>query len=602
MADIARIARRVDAVRRLNAERDARMQEVYDVRSNHLTRVAPGSQPDAWPKSIVANSIDVAAKQLSETLAQMPSINCTSGTMTSDRAKRFAERRTKIAYGYLETSQFRVKMPQGCDWYLSYGFMPIVVEPDFVNRRPLLRFENPMKTYAQLDAHGKVVSYVKIWRETGWQLADRFPEFAARILGEDQGGMRTAASGDSLLECIKWCDADQYVLYMPERQNLVLMETANPLGEVPVALGLKPSYDEQSRGQFDDVPYIQLARQRMALLGLQATQQSVRAPLAIPTDVQRIPLGDDAIIRTNSPEKIRRVGTEMPVAAFQQEQLLGEEIQRAVRMPASATGDVKASIITGRGVEALNSGYDTQIATGQMVIGEAIRQALMIAMRMDEKFWPNEDKTIRGMINGAPFEEAYRPARDLAGDYQVQVSYGFASGLNPNQALIFLLQLRGDQQVSRDFVQRQLPMDINVTQMQAQIDIEQVEDALKQGVFAMLASAGVMAQQGMDPTETLRKAAAIIGLRQKGTPMHQAILDAFAPTAAPPGPPGAPPAPGAPPEPAAPPGQGPGGPAAAQGQAELGPGGRPDVMQLLAGLSSAGGGQVRSSIRRMVPA
>ena len=90
----------------------------------------------------------------------------------------------------------------------------------------------------------------------------------------------------------------------------------------------------------------------------------------------------------------------------------------------------------------------------------------------------------------------------LFGNHQVQVSHGFASGLNPNQALVFLLQLRGDQQVSRDFVQRQLPMDIDITQMQAQIDIEQVEDALKQGVFGLLSSAGIMVQQGMEKYRT----------------------------------------------------------------------------------------------------
>jgi hypothetical protein len=210
------------------------------------------------------------------------------------------------------------------------------------------------------------------------------------------------------------------------------------------------------------------------------------------------------------------------------------------------------------------------------------------------------------VINGTPFEETYTPAKDLKGNYRVSVSYGFASGMNPNQALIFLLQLRGDQLVSRDFVQRQLPMDIDVTSLQAEVDKEQTTDALKQGVFALLSSIGIMAQQGMDPTQLLTKAASLIDLRDK-MPMHEAILSAFQPEPQPASPTSAGGAPGAPGT------EGPGAPFGinpatgmpgniAPGQAEMGPGGRPDVMSLLAGLSSNGAPRASASVKRTVPA
>src|ERR1044072_3031219 len=184
---------------------------------------------------------------------------------------------------------------------------------------------------------------------------------------------------------------------------------------------------------------------------------------------------------------------------------------KGTRTPASATGDVDASIITGRGVDALNGGYDIQVATGQLVIGDALERALELAFEVDDAFWPDAKKSISGVINGTPFEETYTPSKDIKGNYRVSVSYGFASGMNPNQALIFLLQLRGDQLVSRDFVQRQLPMDVDVASLQAEVDKEQTTDALKQGVFALLSSIGIMAQQGMDPTALLTNAAELIG-------------------------------------------------------------------------------------------
>ncbi|WP_162794112.1 hypothetical protein [Streptomyces paludis] len=607
MADISLITRRVEALRRDAAERDVRHQTVFDARAQKLDNIAPGSMPDAWPRPITANAIDTSARQLAENLAPLPSINCSTGVMSSERAKKFVSRKTKIAYSYVIDSKLKSAMPTGCDWYLTYAAMPIVIEPDFKAGRPRLRIDNPMKHYAQYDLGGNVISYTKVWRETARQLAAKFPEHAARIMGGDQPYGRQVG-GDVELELIKYCDKDSYVLYMPERSNLVLMETPNLFGKCPVAIARKPQWDEQERGQFDDVIWPSLARNRMAMLGLQATQQTVRAPLALPPDVQRIPMGDDAVIRTNFPEKIRRVGTDMPQAAWQQEAMLQQEVQRGTRTPASATGDVDASIITGRGVDALNGGYDIQVATGQLMIGTALEQALELAFEMDEKFWPDTKKTVSGVINGTPFEETYTPAKDIKGNYRVSVSYGFASGMNPNQALVFLLQLRGDQLVPRDFVQRQLPMDVDVAQLQAQVDIEQVTDALKQGIFAMLSSAGIMAQQGMDPTQVLAQAASIIEMREKGASMHEAILKAFQPEPQPEaeadpmaalmggGPDaGGGPLPGMDPSTGAPGG-------VAPGQAGMGQGGAPDLMSMLAGLTSGGRPSMSTSVKRQVPA
>ncbi|MGN6127885.1 MAG: hypothetical protein ACTHON_15090 [Humibacter sp.] len=604
MADMATIVRRVQSLRANHAERDARHQTVYDVRANKIDRVQPGSLPDAWPKPIVANAIDTAARQLAENLAPLPSINCATGVTTSDRAKKFVAKKTKIAYSFVIDSALKAKMPQGCDWYLTYGSLPMIVEPDFKEGKPRIRFDNPRGSYPQFDLWGNVIAYAKVYRERAGELAAKFPAAANQIYDVNYAGQRTI-SDDALLEVVKYIDGDVSLLYLPERKNYPLLQADNPLGKCPVRIAVKPSYDEQDRGQFDDVIYPHLARARMEMLALEATQQAVRAPLALPSDVQRISFGDNAVVRTSSPEKIRRVGQDIPVVAFQEGQVLAEEVRAGTRTPASATGDVSASIITGQGVNALNGGYDIQIATGQTAIGYALEQALALCFEMDEKFWPEARKTVTGVINGTPFQETYVPGKDIRGDYRVSVTYGFASGMNPNQALVFLLQLRGDQLVSRDFVQRQLPMDIDVTALQAQIDNEQVTDALKQGIFGMLSSVGIMAQQGMDPTQILRNAAQIVALREKGVPMDQAILQTF--EAPPPPSPaaGGPSAPGGEGQPGALMGQNPttGSPyGVAAGQAQMGPGGRPPHQQQHAGLTGSGKPDLAASVRRSVPA
>lgn len=608
MLTLEEIHKKLEMLRRQYAKRDQRNRDVHDVRKGDLETLVPGSFPDAWPKPIVANYIDKTARDLAEITAPLPSINCTSQIITSQRGKNFTAKRTKVASFYVTNSELKTKMMQAADWYYTYGSVPFVIEPDFENKTPYIRIDNPNKTYPEFDMRGRIRSYSRVWREEAGTLAGKFPDLARKILGEDP-----SKSMDTKLEVVKYCDAEQYIMYLPERHNQILHQMENPFKKVPVVIAHRPSYDDEDRGQFDDVIWVHLARARMALLGMEASEKSVRAPIALPTDVQKMSFGDDAIIRTNNPEKIRRVGLDVPQVAFQQEQLLQQEIQVGARVPAVRGGESDASIITGRGVQALMGGFDAQVKQAQTVLGRALEKALMLCFEMDEKFWPNDKKVIRGQVQGTPFEESYVPSKDINGNYVVEVSYGFASGLDPSRALVFMLQLRGDQLVSRDYVQRQLPMDLDVAQQQVQIDNEQVTDALKQGVFSMLQSVGLMAQQGQDPTDTLYKAAKIIELREKGKSLADAILETFAPKQQAPqgqgalasalGQAGAEASQGGP-------GQGPppgmqasGLPSGtAPGQAGMGPGGRPDLQQLLAGLGASGKPTLQANVKRSMPA
>lgn len=525
MADVTRIHAKVERLRRAYYARDERMGDVHDVRSGELDNIMPGAMPDAWPKPIVANLIDTTARDIAEVMAIMPSVNCSSEVQTSDRAKKFSAKRTRIANWYVHHSSLRRNQIDFCDHYNTYGMAIYVVEPDFEAKSPRIRVENPMHTYPEIDIWGNVNSFTKVWREPATLLAEKFPEYRRTILGEDD----KSVGADSFLEIVKYCDNDVYLVYMPERNNLVLEEMGNPFGRVPISVAVRPGFDSEVRGTFDGAIWVQLAKARMALLGLEATEKTVRAPLAVPRDVQKMTFGDDAIIRTDSPDKVRHVAMDFPQAALQEGQLLERELMLGVRSNQARQGEIDASIITGRGVQALQGGFNTLISMGQTVIGMALEKAIGLCFEMDEKFWPGEKKEIRGVHQGTPFEESYTPSKDIAGNHTVDVTYGFAAGLDPSRALVFLLQLRGDQLVPREFVQRQLPMDVNVPELQAQIDLEQLVDAAKAGIFAYVQSAGMIASQGGDPLEPLTRLSEIVKMRSKGTPMVEAIVKAFEP-------------------------------------------------------------------------
>lgn len=605
MADIHEIAKKVTGMRLRNYNRDLRMNQVRAVRASELDKVAPGLLADEFPKPIVSNVINVAAQYSAEQIGVMPTVSCTAGEMVSDRQKKYAMRRTLIAHNYLDNSRIKVAMVEAADWLNTYSFLPLILEPHFGDAYcaagPRLRFENPLGCYFQNDIHGRTRSFVKVHESDIETLSAKFPSMAFAL----KDGLRD--DSNVRVELVTYYSDDEIVSYVPSRDNLVLNRIQNKFGRVPVFIAESPKFDEESRGAFDDVIWIQIARSLFAQMGMRAAKKSMNSPLVVPPDVVNIPFGPDRVIRTNMGEKIHYPIADMPPAAWQIGEILNQDVTVGARFPEGATGKSPGSIVTGRGMEALMGTIDSKVRTYQLLLGDMMSRGLAAAFEMDQKFWPNRTRMIRVQVNGQRFEESYVPSRDIAGVYQVDVTYGMAAGMDPNRALVFLLQARGDKLISRDYALRQLPFDLNVDQVMEQIDTEELTDALKQMLAQTAMAVPAMAAQGQDPTDTLTKLAKVMKERESGKPLHEAILTAFTPPktqppqGGPQAPPGAPLVPGQSGGPQGPPGGsqapsgGPPGPGGGGGQPQ-------DLMSMLAGLSGGGSPNLQASVKRQLPA
>lgn len=519
---VQEIATKVGNLKRRYAARDARMGDVLAVRRGEMTAIFSDYFPEGMSKPMVANFIDIAARDVAEVLAPLPSFNCVPSNTTSDRARTFADKKTMIVNNIVENSRLQTQMYTGADWYITYGFLPIVVEPDYEERLPRIRVENPLGAYPEFDRYGRCVAYAKRYMKTIAELVLEFPEYETQIVGRNPD----MVDWNSPMEMIRYEDKDQIVLFLPTRKNLVLRRTPNPLGELTVRIARRPGIDDEPRGQFDDVLWVQLARAQFATLAVQAAERSVQAPLALPDDVDEFAFGPDAIIRSQRPDLIRRVGLDLPTAAFTEQNILEREIRLGSRFPEGRTGNIDASIITGQGVQALMGGFDTQIKTGQTVLADAFQDVLGVALKMDEMLFDDE-KTVRGTHQGAPYEITYKPSKDIKSDYHVQVRYGLMSGLDPSRALIFSLQALQAGLVSRDFVMRELPWSMNVGLETQQVDVERLRDNLNGAISAMTQAIPAMATQGQDPSMLVEQIAKVIEARKKGTQIEDAVLDIF---------------------------------------------------------------------------
>ena len=572
MLTIDQVSARIASLRYRARQQIARQQDVLAVRQGHIAEVYPAFFPEGVEQNVVANFIDIVARDLSEVMAPLPAINCSAASQVSDRARQFADKRTRIASNYFANSDLQVQMYAGADMYITYGFLPFCIELDEEAKIPRIRIENPMGAFPEFDRYGRCIAFAKVYKLTLGELVSQFPEFEISILGKD----RYEQDLSSQVEMVRYYDKEQSLIYLPERNNLVLSQAKNPLGKMMVVVAKRPTVDGEMRGQFDDVLGIQLLRNRFALLAMEAAEKSVQAPIVVPQDVQEMQFGGDGIIRTNNPAGVRRVELNIPQGAFTEQEILNQELRVGTRYPEARTGNSDASIITGQGVQALMGGFDTQIKSAQAIFASALKQVISLCFEIDEMFF-NEQKTIRGVDAGSPFSVDYLPSKDIKSDYSADVRYGMLAGLNPAQGLIFMLQALGGKLISKDLAMRELPFGVNVTQEQEKIEIEEMRNGLIGGLQAYSQAIPQMAASGQDPTQIIQRIADVIKARQKGKAIEDIIEEVFAPQVPPAGaePPVEPssPAPGEPPV---------GGPP--QGGAP------PDMQTLLSSLSSSGVG------------
>jgi len=566
------IATKVEALTRRFSDRDQRMSDITAIRRGNMAAVYPDMFPEEMSKPMIANFVDIAARDIAELLAPLPSFNCTTTNVTSEKAKKLANKKSMIVNNYVNFSKLETQMYTAADWYITYGFLPVFVEPDFDAGLPIIRVENPMGSYPEFNRFGKLISFTKKYIKTVRELCADFPELESAIAGANA---RDAQSYDSTLELMRYEDNDQIVLFLPQRSHLVLQRSKNLLGKISVRVARRPGLDiDDPRGQFDDVLWAQVARARFSILALEAAEKSVQAPMVMPNDVTEFAFGPDSIIRTNNPQGVRRVGLELPAGAFQEQQMLENEMRLGARYPEGRSGNIDASIITGNGVQALMGGFDSQIKAGQQILAELFQEVIALCFEMDEKLFDFQ-KEMNGSYKGAPYELSYTPSKDVKGDYYVEVRYGLMAGLDPSRALIFSLQALNAGLISREFIMSELPWSINVTSEQNRIDIEKMRDALSASLQALTQAIPQMASQGQDPSDIVTKIASVINAKKKGLSIEDAVTEIFdqetneSPTApespsepaeAPVGPPGseAPPqAQGAPTAPAAPPGAAP---------------------------------------------
>lgn len=606
--EIARIHTHVEAMRMRCSGRDRDSYLVRLVRRGKLHEEFPGHFADSMPQMAIANAVDNAARDTAELIAPLPSAACSAGNMATAADVARAGRKNKIVSYYWDKSDLEVQNIDFSDAAISYAFGVYLIDPDWQDKCPRIRWENSFGTYYYKDRFRRTIWYAKITYVDVLTLVSKYPDSAPFI--EYENGRKRSAS--ETVQLVDYRDRDQNLVYLPDCGHHVLAQWRHNLGRTMVAIAERPDQEDTPRGQYDDAVFPMLAKHIITQYQLDAADKAINAPIAVPDDVTEMSYGPNALIRSqNGAQSVGRVRLDIPDDVFAVAEQLDRAVKEGSRYPEARSGGISGNIVTGKGVEALAGTLNTQVKTMQTVIGRALEEATELCFLLDVALWPNMQKKITGVLTGKPFEITYTPAKDIGDSYSCKVTYGFASGQTPAQALVALLQLRGDELISRDTTRRQLPFDLDPEEEQRQVDAEGLSSALRQGLMGLEQAIGPMVMQGQDPKQLLTAVAKLIQLRKKGKSIEDAALEAFSqpespegeelPPEAAPGAPGQPPGAGAgPPGPELPPGVRENGltEGVAYGQAGGPPGGMPAIQGLLSRLRGQGPAQMEASVSR----
>lgn len=577
--------RRHEELRAKFGKRDANMALVERVRAGEMHEVPEMAQyfSDDLPRATTANTVKVAAEDMANVMGALPALACASGNGTTQADQKRAEKKNKIGYFYWNQSRLDEEFTRAADHFNSYGVAVLCVEPAFDRRIPLIRVEDPKGFYYLRDRFGRVVECTKEWEQEVDELVALFPEY------EDQ--LRAPGRGDSgIVTVVRYSHRDGgTMLFVPERGNVVLARYDSVIdGELPYFVAERPTISDVPGGKFDEAIWIMYAKVIMAHYMFRAAERSINAPLVMPPDVGDIEEGIDAVMLT---DKMRPgygiLPLQVPNQIFAYNEQLDQDTKEAAGYPDARTGGVKASIITGRGVEALMGTFDTQIKAAQTRFKRLLEDATSYCFKLDVKLWPNRPTVCEGINLGKSYRFVYTPAKDIGENTACNVSYGFGLGNSPAQAMLMQMQLETAEYISKKTVRNNLPWPIDAEAEQQEIDTQRLNQAMMSGVAAYAQALGVQIQQGTPADQVMAPLVKLYNLRQKGKALHEAIAEAFAPPESAPGAepagPGGLPGGGGSPEPGSPGGTGllPG---VAPGQAGRPPGGLPDIMTLAAGL------------------
>lgn len=469
-------------------------------RVRHVTLVANGFWHKVWPDltreplaPTVANIIELAiAHSGAVGGAVVPTVKVpVPFSQQGAEGERGARKRERRIRELREKSNYPVLLAQLWQDYDGAGACAIGVwanfdEPDPAKRNPYYVRFDPRHYYPVKDSQGNVVEFLVARKRTLYDVTREYPNLQRDKL---------TAAGDEVEEWF-WFTKDEFlhaIVDLPQkdpkkRGMVVLARVPNKMSRVPVVEIVRPTFDGERRGKFDQTIHILRTAHQLMALTIERTAEEVY-PAVAGFDVEGLErFGPGATMQYRTMEG--KIDVFSPQQMFDVKDLIArleENARVAARYPQQLTGDPGASIASSRAIMASMGALDASLALTHRQFEWGLAIADSLALEMDEVYCDGP-KTIYGDARDRKKPESFTPSRDIAGHYEVTVSYGLGAGSDPaNREIRLSMHLR-DRLISRNRARQELDFLEDEEQEEVLLAKEAMLDAVVQGILSMAAA------------------------------------------------------------------------------------------------------------------
>lgn len=472
------------------------LHQEHKTRVEQVTEIANGNWYTVWPDlsqvpeaPTVANLIELGVNHWSAIGgAILPSIRVPVHTdkdrSEGRRGARKRERRLRELWESSNASELAALL-----WADYAGAGTAIAgawanfnEPDPAKRNPYMMRFDPRHTYPIRDDNGNITELLVARKMSKGELATQVPE-------EKQYLFKNTRSEE--IEEWFWFTADTFLHAVVDvskdgrkaNNHVVISQNENKLGFVPVWETVRPTFDGQRRGIFDQTLHIMRTMHRLMMMTIYSTEEHAFPAMLEYDTVNADQFGPGVIVNARSAEaRLERIS---PVSHFDVKDLvarLSDEAQNAAAFPRQLQGDPGASIVSARGISASMGALDARLALAHKQFEILFGKVSGYMLAIDEVYCAG-DKTIMGDFRDDRKAESYNPERDVAGAWSVKTTYGIAAGSDPSNIEMRINMNMSNGLISAETGRSQLPFLEDPDAEPIKILREQMQGALVQTIL-----------------------------------------------------------------------------------------------------------------------
>lgn len=453
------------------------LAEIYE---GKLPESLAGFFPKNQPRHLV-NMIKLAWNDLATQVGRIPEFR--HDTLNDGDAElQRVGLLEKIAHSHLRNAEPSAPlfMRQLAWWLIGMGRAVAIVKPDSARKLPIFDLKDPRTAYPRAK---------KMSGKSIVELADiifkyEVPSATAKAMGleprmiqEERGQFGTPG---------KYREADTtWIIEYIDDQNWLVISDGGTLISEEHGLGVVPAHVFQSFAPnqahglslFKDQVSFMVAISRLMTQKLAFGDQLVNPMIWVKGHEGSLKIGPQTLNRL-SPQGAMGIITPPQQLQVDQDIAIMERFSRILnKNPESRQGEVqsKGTYTSAKTLEQLAESIDSVVGEYWNIIQVGMQYLMKVAYMMEEKMWPDYEKSVTGNMGGKRFRDKYTPAKDIKGRWFVRVDYGF--GVGGYQGFLMHLQAKDAGVMPKRQAMEAMPGISDVDEAMRQIELEGMDEA-----------------------------------------------------------------------------------------------------------------------------